>query len=61
MNADDYVRSLHPAPFQPTPLDTEHLAETEWDPAFRAAMCARGRSTYEEALLGDILNELIPS
>ncbi|MEU5036111.1 DUF2399 domain-containing protein [Streptomyces rubiginosohelvolus] len=58
MNADDYIRSLHPTPFQPATLDTERLAETAWDPALRTAMCAQGRPAYEEALLNDILDDI---
>ncbi|MFE9139352.1 DUF2399 domain-containing protein [Streptomyces sp. NPDC007355] len=58
MNADDYVRSLHPDPFQPTPLDTERLPETGWDPAVHTAMRARGRPAYEEALLDDLLDDI---
>ncbi|MFD6334226.1 DUF2399 domain-containing protein [Streptomyces niveus] len=58
MSADDYIRSLHPTPFQPTPLDTERLPETEWDPALHTAMCATGRPAYEEALLDDLLNDI---
>ncbi|MFD9047214.1 DUF2399 domain-containing protein [Streptomyces zaomyceticus] len=58
MNTDDYVRSLHPAPFQPTSLDTERLPETEWDPALNAAMRARGRPAFEEALLDDLLDDI---
>ncbi|MGW8354306.1 DUF2399 domain-containing protein [Streptomyces wedmorensis] len=58
MNADDYVRSLHPTPFQPTALDTERLPETGWDPALHTAMRAQGRPAYEEALLDDLLNDI---
>ncbi|MEV7108949.1 DUF2399 domain-containing protein [Streptomyces atroolivaceus] len=58
MSADDYVRSLHPTPFQPAALDTERLPETEWDPALRTVMCAAGRPAYEEALLDDLLNDI---
>ncbi|MFJ3697217.1 DUF2399 domain-containing protein [Streptomyces sp. NPDC090052] len=58
MSTDDYVRSLHPTPFQPTPLDTERLPETEWDPALRTVMCATGRPAYEEALLDGLLDDI---
>ncbi|MEV6477019.1 DUF2399 domain-containing protein [Streptomyces sp. NPDC051657] len=58
MSADDYVRSLHPSPLQPIPLDTERLPETDWDPALRTAMCATGRPAYEEALLDDLLDDV---
>ncbi|MER6239092.1 DUF2399 domain-containing protein [Streptomyces clavifer] len=58
MNADDYVRSLHPTPLLPTPLDTEHLPETDWGPALCTAMCATGRPAYEEALINDLLDDV---
>ncbi|MGW3778116.1 DUF2399 domain-containing protein [Streptomyces sp. NPDC005091] len=58
LSADDYVRSLHPTPFQPTPLDTERLPETGWDPALHTAMYATGRPAYEEALLDDLLDDI---
>lgn len=57
MNANDYVRSLHPTPSQ-HPLDTERLPETGWDPAPHTAMCAQGRPAYEEALLNDLLDDI---
>lgn len=58
MNADDYVRSLHPTPLQPTALDTDRLPETGWDPALHTAMCAMGRPAYEEALLDGLLDDI---
>ncbi|MFF8617152.1 DUF2399 domain-containing protein [Streptomyces sp. NPDC015350] len=58
MNADDYVRSLHPAPFQSTALDTERLPETGWDPTLHTVMRAQGRPAYEEALLDGILDDI---
>ncbi|MGW2108333.1 DUF2399 domain-containing protein [Streptomyces sp. NPDC001948] len=59
MNADDYVRSLHPSPFQPTPLDTERLPDTGWDPALDAALRANGRPAYEEGLIDQLLADLL--
>ncbi|MFD7552587.1 DUF2399 domain-containing protein [Streptomyces sp. NPDC059816] len=58
MNAEDYVRSLHPTPFQPTALDTKRLPETEWDPALHTVMRAQGRPAYEEALLDNLLDDI---
>ncbi|WP_330481493.1 DUF2399 domain-containing protein [Streptomyces sp. NBC_00724] len=58
MTADDYTASLHPAPFQPSALDLDRLADTPWDPALHKAMRTHSRAAYEEALIGTLCTEL---
>ncbi|MFF3276046.1 DUF2399 domain-containing protein [Streptomyces chrestomyceticus] len=59
MTAADYTASLHPTPFESEPLNLEHLGDTPWDPALAAAIRESGRPAYEEALIEELLSDLL--
>ncbi|GGL16009.1 DUF2399 domain-containing protein [Mangrovihabitans endophyticus] len=59
MNAADYLGSLAGSAPGRTRLDTVALPATAWDPNLRVVMTKSGYAAYEEALIDQLLDDLL--